>query len=536
MSDLQARFLVRLTPIGGESLSSWRQRSGIANDYVLYPIPRHTLRRVDPDAGADSIDVDWLAQRCDLAGHRITALSIAALGNRVFRPASGVSHPAWILRSRYSRRDAASGPVYCARCLATDKQPHFRLEWRVGLITECPIHAIELYEKCPHCGAGVWPHGATRLDLFRDKRIPLGHCSFCGRSLADVAVRHSDTGHAVALKTLLQSDLHRMAPAMDVPTLEVVAALDAFCRLFLRRRARAKIVSSGSAWSEVANEVGETTAGARVDYLSIAQRRLLVHATLGLLEDWPRAFLRFADDTGITQEHFSGASRLHPPWLESVIHEKLRRQNRGVSTDDVVRAIAALKAGSAAVTKASVQIALGSQASAIHQLLSRRDEATDHELAHVLDHFEADNDGTTGIRSVRIARCRDHAIFLIAMLRRWPFARVSAADVAEIREFVAGFRVDGCDASLPRVARLLCKRWSTYERLAVRAAPGGGVDGLLHAAHGGTSERSAQRRMRIAMTGLDGRLARSVSVFWNLGSVSMTERTRASQCEGQIES
>ena len=311
---------------------------------------------------------------------------------------------------------------------------------------------------------------------------------------------------------------------------------EALCRLFLRRRVRAKIVSSGSSWSELVNGVGETPAGARVDYLTLAQRRLLVHATLGLLEDWPKAFLRFAEDTGITQEHFSGAGQHHPPWLESVIHENLRRQNRGVSNDDVVRTIAALRADSATVTKASVQIALGSQASAIHQLLSRREKATHHELAQVLDYFEADNDGTTGMRSVRIARCRDQAIFLVAMLRRWSFAQVSAALVAEIREFVAGLRVDGCDGGLPRVTRLLSKRWLTYELLAEQISPVGLEEGQLHAARGGTPERSAQRRMRIAMAGLDKRLARSVSVFWDLGSASTTERTQAVQCEGQINS
>jgi hypothetical protein len=534
MNGLGLRFLVRLTPIVGESLSSWRQRSGIANDYALYPIPRTALRRVDPDAGANTLDGDWLANCCDVTRDRITAMSMAALANRVFHPTAGVGHPAWILRSRYSRKDAASGPVYCALCLATDKRPYFRLEWRVGLITECSIHGVELSEKCPHCGAGIWPHGATRSDLFRDRRIPFGHCSFCERSLADVPAWHSNPVHAVALRAMLQNDLHRLAPGIDVRTLEVVASLEALCRLFLRRRARAKIVSSGSSWSEVANGVGETPAGARVDYLTLDQRRLLVHATLGLLEDWPKAFLRFAQDTGITQEHFSGAGQHHPPWLESVIHENLRRQNRGVSNDDVVRTIAALRADSATVTKASVQIALGSQASAIHQHLSRREKATHHELAQVLDYFEADNDGTTGMRSVRIARCRDQAIFLVAMLRRWSFAQVSAALVAEIREFVAGLRVDGSDGGLPRVTRLLSKRWLTYELLAERISPVGLEEGQLHAARGGTPERSAQRRMRIAMAGLDKRLARSVSVFWELGSASTTERTQAGQCEGQI--
>lgn len=89
---------------------------------------------------------------------------------------------------------------------------------------------------------------------------------------------------------------------------------------------------------------------------------------------------------------------------------------------------------------------------------------------------------------------------------------------------------------LPRVTNLLCKRWSTNDLLAARTAPGGRVEGLLHAARGGTPERSAQRRMRIAMTGIDGRLGRRASVFWDLGSVSVAERTQASQCEGDVES
>ena len=82
-----SNFLSRPSPLDGESLSSWRQRSGWRNGYRLYPTPDERARRVDSDIGLQTSVIVWLANshslpvedlnRMTLNGYVGTAASIS---------------------------------------------------------------------------------------------------------------------------------------------------------------------------------------------------------------------------------------------------------------------------------------------------------------------------------------------------------------------------------------------------------------------------------------------------------------------------
>ena len=46
---------------------------------------------------------------------------------------------------------AERGMQYCPDCLRTDENPYFRRNWRLSLVTICPIHRRYLAERCVSC-------------------------------------------------------------------------------------------------------------------------------------------------------------------------------------------------------------------------------------------------------------------------------------------------------------------------------------------------------------------------------------------------
>ena len=55
-------FLMTPRPEPEESLSSWRQRFGMANGFRLFPLAPGELRRSDPDVAPSDSTLEWLSQ------------------------------------------------------------------------------------------------------------------------------------------------------------------------------------------------------------------------------------------------------------------------------------------------------------------------------------------------------------------------------------------------------------------------------------------------------------------------------------------
>lgn len=80
---------------------------------------------------------------------------------------------------------------YCPVCLSEDKEPYFRIAWRLAIYTFCPIHKVMMKDHCK-CGASVNFH---RIELGKANIIDVGtldECWQCGSKLSDIAVRTID--------------------------------------------------------------------------------------------------------------------------------------------------------------------------------------------------------------------------------------------------------------------------------------------------------------------------------------------------------
>lgn len=509
-------FTIRFGPRCDESISSLRHRVGLANGYASFPRFMARQHQIDPDLDGTDEEAGQLAYALGLARDCVRECSLAALAGTVFQTLKLKLHPAWLLKSKYSQTAIKSGPTFCAECLRSDKTPYFRLSWRVGLFTECLHHRVELLDKCPHCGSGVWPHHAGRRALFEDSSLSLDFCPVCRGRLSEACPSNVDPSTGVAIRQILDAGHMEVSPQLVVPASEIASTLEAICGLFMRRRSRNKIAQSDSQWSPVAHSMEDSQENF-IAALAIPVRRDLVRAAWGLLDQWPDKFLAFAASTGLTQEHFSGTNERHPKWVEAEVRKHLRRQIRGISVAEVRSTVESLRlAGTDRVTKNAVRLLLNSQASAIDKVLSRRFEATSAELDEVLESM-AKSARREGKRTVFASCARDHVVFCVAALTRSSLEQAGAMTTARLEEVVARTSSDPSSRDKPLV-KFLARRLYDYAQSSARGHIGRA--GTLYVARGGRPHRPAQHRMSRAMVGLDARLARQVSVFWRSHGVS----------------
>lgn len=337
-------FLVRPEPLPGESLSSWRQRSGWANGYRLFPMNDERRRRTDHDWTASDAEAAWLASCHGKEVPEIHSLSSAALHGSLLKAASGRTHQQWWLECRVSGPRQSPGAMFCPRCLAEDAIPYYRLRWRLGFMTICPAHRCFLADRCGKCGASAWPAGAVTRDGVSNAFTTFRRCWRCADDLskqpANIPAKIWPTDQVLRW---LEDGGAEIGDAV-IPAFDAFRGLRALCQLLLRRRTRTLLASGTMTHANFARSLETTCSGARsIEQLPVQARHFLLGAVWPLLENWPEGLIDFANSVGLKRWHFSGAYELQPPWLSLAIDTYLAHQNRWVSQKDLVAAVIQLR-------------------------------------------------------------------------------------------------------------------------------------------------------------------------------------------------
>jgi hypothetical protein len=348
-----SQFLIRPRPLPGESLSSWRQRAGRENGYRLFPLQDGRLRRSDPDLGGDEEDLSWVAASHSVPEADVRSLALAGLIGTLVPSLQPRHHPAWWIPSRYGQAVAAHGTMYCPVCLRTDQTPYFRLAWRLAFNYACPHHSVRLLEKCPICRAHPWPSGCGVVERTSSRFLSLRHCWQCGGDLTTVEVQ------TVVQQPHCESWLRTGTANLgnvEVSAFDAFRVLRAMCGLFIRAATRAQIASGTSAYAKLTNALEDVDGESRrIESLSVRHREVIVPAALDLLHDWPHRFLAMANDSGIARVHFNGTYHLTPPWFNRFVDDELARQNRWVTSDDVLNVVRVLRQAGERPTKTKIR-------------------------------------------------------------------------------------------------------------------------------------------------------------------------------------
>jgi hypothetical protein len=329
MNSRESVFLVRPPPLAGEALSSWRQRSGWANGYRLYPTPDERLRRVDSDLGNQAQVISWLADthQCDQAS--VFDLTFQRFLGSVVADIQPRHHPRWWLRARYSASEKNYGPMFCPSCLAEDEEPYFRLDWRLGFLTSCTKHSCLFIDKCPVCSSPPWPSGLSAKGKLAKDFESLAFCWQCGFDLTHSKAHPSHDFVSRKLQSVLEGRLTSLG-SFQTSSLDILNSLWAACQIFIRKSSREWLAESGGPWKEVAlSLVQDTVHALNVESLSVISRTTLINAAWTLIESGEDSFREFCKSSRLKRFHFNGAEKVQPDWMTSVVDDVLPTRLRG---------------------------------------------------------------------------------------------------------------------------------------------------------------------------------------------------------------
>lgn len=158
-------------PILDESIASWLMRVGqmhaISPDQLFR---RARLKRVS--------DFDRDLQLEDLEKIVIgTGLGLGAIQCLMGKFKNIRSQSLW--RTFVIGPDSSGGYYkYCPHCLASDDEPYWRFTWRLTYYKLCPVHGIELIERCLSCRRPVFPVRRP-VGLFLQATSVLCVCPYC---------------------------------------------------------------------------------------------------------------------------------------------------------------------------------------------------------------------------------------------------------------------------------------------------------------------------------------------------------------------
>lgn len=418
-------FLARPSPLTYESLSSWRQRAGVANGFLLFPRLGRPKGSSDPDRAPSGNELTWLAEEYRVSSESILKTSLEFIGSAIDPNFAATTRPRWVVPAG-ERKATQWGPGCCPVCLAEDARPYFRISWRFAFVTACPIHGCELIDRCPSCGKGLWP---SNLKAFSPNGWRgFGRCYWCGKTFsANTASPPSAADRSrklwiCASAGIVPEDLTQA----DTPS-DVFTGLWALAQLLLRRR-------SAHTLTHVPSSVGNlprsfSSSGKEIDQLEllpVSHRTHVLDSAYWLMQEWPQRFLEITSLAGILRNHFTGTHAMHPAWLKTTIENSLTRSHRNVKSEDVRAAIDSIRASGKPVSKLAVKRILGVRdARAIEEIVpSQRRSAMPRELLALCGKFERLLTTTPTARDQHATLLRDYLILLLSVLSGFPVEHV----------------------------------------------------------------------------------------------------------------
>lgn len=414
-----AAWPFHVRPLADELLSSWMVRFAHAHGYKLERLCRklygrgHGLWSTDVDRQAREAVVEILAAASATPLQAASKTTLAEYVSAGLLPGE-VDHGGyapWILPLHlHHRLRRQPGLLYCPLCLA-EGTPYYRRTWRLAFITMCTRHAINLLDRCPHCGEPVMIH---RADMARRTSAPqegtLRRCWHCRQDLTHTQAARStpDLQRVTAgLKQVLQRGFVAWG---SNPNLHSIPYLDGV--RVLAKEATAQLVQRP----------------ARFETLSLEDRRRVMARLAQWLRDWPDAFLRTVG-TGKLRLHSQVVNRDRPLpfWIEESVDGARRHQLPQRSMEEL-QAIAEQLSSSGhkdiAAFRRVHSVHLGRGA----YMLLRRTVSNEHheELLTQLDHDVA---GTADER-YRMAFLQDKLMFCLFRFTELSMDKVCSLEAA----------------------------------------------------------------------------------------------------------
>lgn len=429
-------FLIRPKPLADESLSSWRQRSGIANGFKNYPRMAGTRGTKDPDWIRNFQELTWLSENFTLSVDQIQLLGLDYWSTKFTARRELAKPNRWILPLSSSTKWQGTGPSLCPDCISADAEPYVRIYWRFAFLTHCPTHRRLLIDHCHECGSPIWP--SSIFLIAASPRFDWIRCLMC-----DTEYKYSPRevlcdGEKLSLWNYIYRNQSPKGFEQVTSKGEFLDAVWVISQLLLRNQTSLLWKSFPSFLAAPSISDADDPASKRVEALPIQDRDRVLKAALWLLGDWPNRFVTTCETAGVSKHHFIANRQFHPDWLNEVIANHLTLCKRGTTVTTVEHAISSLSNAGTPITKIAVRRKLGvTQSQAVDALLSQRRQATSQEFLVMCGRFERSLVEGPESRDQRATTLRDYLVFLLSVYMATDVERICLLKRTDLQDLLA---------------------------------------------------------------------------------------------------
>jgi len=406
-------FLIRPRIKSGESLSSWRQRGGLANGFRWFPTPNGRWAARDPDLLPSDPEIDWLTREFDVSSVDLRKASLDQFSACLADGRFSAPLPRWILpcARESSRNGATSG--YCPMCLQSDETPFFRLSWRLAFVTHCPEHKCRLIEHCPNCSNSVWPNAFAERASYSQKGMELALCMACGTPLHCTEGIFDERGDvSAALWNALIDGIPPRGAPQGISLQDYFAVLWSMSR-FVRRNFDPLLRSLPLSFQpEPSLSIRRNVV---LERLPPTSRHIILSMASWLLEEWPIRMVNTCRTAGVSGQNFGCTEIKTPEWFDEVIRKHLFLHTTWITREHVQTAILELTAKDLPVSKNALRGKLGiSESWAINELFDQRRTASVEELVRICKQYYVTLEHTPRSRDQQRTLTRDFLILLLS--------------------------------------------------------------------------------------------------------------------------
>ncbi len=339
---------VHLKPQEDELLSSWLARLALAHGQTVATFtsqvwPGRILVARDVDLWNDPEMFETLSIKTGTPPARVFAATMASYEGWLFdKPRK--CHLPWAL-PRYLNISPHRpfGLQFCPWCLAADKEPYFRRQWRLAFVVLCPLHRTLLLDRCQSCRMAVCYERQTAKEP--GTRWRLTQCYRCRTDLRKFAapryrtpVDSAELEFAVLLQTALQRGWIEMPQNGVIYSHLFFTGLHQIMRrlTYGRMAQPLKAALYRSYWIDLPIDYLPDKA-VIFEHLNMPQRRSLLQAVNRLLRNWPANFVEFCQANNLASHFLIGDHKKDLPfWYLRVVREHLNKSAHKVSDEEII--------------------------------------------------------------------------------------------------------------------------------------------------------------------------------------------------------
>lgn len=309
--------------LSGELFSSWLARAALTQGCDPLALtgkvwPKWRVWTLDPDRGMDAGRLKSLSKASGILESRFEAAMLRSMSADVSgNVLSNKSVWPWTLALGSRNRKRHGGLQFCPACLKEDRDPYYRLQWRLAWHTGCIQHGCRLLDRCPTCNASIEPHRLSAMDG------SMSICATCKADLRDVAL--SDSGFD-ALEFQKAADVaisrHEGHYGQEQLAASEWFTLARYFVMLLRKASLSnskRLVSLVKSFGVEVENMKTPATGLALELLPVGERDVLLGNAWKFLSAGPDDFLRAAKQFSLTAQSLREPRQNIPACLEKIV-------------------------------------------------------------------------------------------------------------------------------------------------------------------------------------------------------------------------